>query len=351
MLHIHNLPDDINALESILNKIIRVKLSIDYKKLFMINLFLLPKELCQIIFQFLHFIPIITIGKDNIIINTYDTHIFCEELFCASNSDKIITKRIKQLYVKGTCYVSLGLENNEAYLWNNGEYYTYEKRISKNIKQIYTYIDDDSSDFYFQSSLSDNMIYQIDLNEHSYMLDNGNITEITDETPFAMISCGKNHTFYLLKNGTIHAEGDNTQGQLGLGHNSSVDDVVKVDFDLKIAQVCCGDNFTLIRTINGEIYGCGDNKYCMIDFFGDDDFSIFFFIKISIPYFNDNEKIIHIDCYPTKYSAVLTDQGHVYTWGCGFYGNLDVDKIIGITCCKNYVICIRYDETIRIIPI
>lgn len=338
MARIYDMPNTGDDLERELNALAKIKLRTDYEKLFVINqIYLfhsLPKELVRITYQMIYSRMIISAGMDNIIVNIYESHIFCKNLWGKHRTIKKINKikkmipsKIKQLFIHDRYFVWLSM-NGEAYLWD-----PYDKSrigtISKNIQYICKYYDDDRSDFFFQSFLPDNVIYQINLNEY-YLFGGNDYCEITDETPYEMISCGTNHVMYLLKDGIMYAEGDNSCGQLCLDHTNSIgDDPVKVEIDSKISHVCCGDNFTLCKTTDDKIL-----IYGVLSRFRSD----------------VNEKIKIIGC-SNSYAIALTDCDYLYVWGYNWYRMIYMTGIVEVVCYSLYIICMLYDETVHVISI
>src|SRR5579863_9095886 len=85
MARIYDMPNTGDDLERELNALAKIKLRTDYEKLFVINqIYLfhsLPKELVRITYQMIYSRMIISAGMDNIIVNIYESHIFCKNLW------------------------------------------------------------------------------------------------------------------------------------------------------------------------------------------------------------------------------------------------------------------------------
>lgn len=66
----------------------------------------------------------------------------------------------------------------------------------------------------------------------------------------------------VLTNGSMFAEGENKNGQLGLGRNVSVaDGSVMVPISFKAVAVDAGNDFTMALDENGNLHGTGRNLY------------------------------------------------------------------------------------------
>ena len=57
--------------------------------------------------------------------------------------------------------------------------------------------------------------------------------------------CGYNHTVTLSNDGTLHYFGQNSEVQLGLGHNNDVSVPTPIPNLPKINQISCGSYFTV----------------------------------------------------------------------------------------------------------
>ena len=79
----------------------------------------------------------------------------------------------------------------------------------------------------------------------------------------AQVSCGKEHTVALDRQGNVYSWGLNTQGALGLGQQIPATDkpqIVDKLLEADITQVSCGNNFTLFLTGRNEVKACGNNQ-------------------------------------------------------------------------------------------
>ena len=349
MLQIHDMPNKADVLEKELNAIIKIKLKKDYEKLFIIReIYLrhdLPKEIVWITFKMVYSVTMINAGTNNIVVNTYESHIFCKELCdMAIDINKMIPSRVKQLFIEDRYIISLDMNgevyfisldmNGELYSWNSHEY---EKIvISKNIQYICQYYDG-STNFFLQSFSPNNLVRQIRMNEPigSHYLDYDEDEIINENLPYEMISCGSCHIIYLLKDGTVNAEGYNTNGQLCLGHDHHVgDDTMLVNLNSKISQVCCCQYSTILKTVDNELLIYGD-----------------FCTGYDIPLINSYGKNQIIRC-SDSYIVTLSDNDRIHVWDRYWYAEIiGMNKIIEIVCYSAYIILISHDETIRVVSL
>ena len=121
---------------------------------------------------------------------------------------------------------------------------------------------------------------------------------------------------------SIFGQGNNTNGQLGIGNYISIDIPIRINNlkQLKITQIACGVGHTIALTDNNLIYAWGrfykpENKNDIIMSTSGD-----------YPYPTlieslSNESIIKIAA-GNNHSMAITELGELYTWGEGIYGQL-----------------------------
>lgn len=100
---------------------------------------------------------------------------------------------------------------------------------------------------------------------------------INNNIPIRAIIAGAFHTILLLSNNEVYVCGNNTFGQLGLGHATCQKTFTQLSLkpihlqsklqqilsnkNIGIKQIAAGDDHTLIQLNNGELYGCGHSGY------------------------------------------------------------------------------------------
>ena len=94
--------------------------------------------------------------------------------------------------------------------------------------------------------------------------DSINIPYVLSKDKFVIaVKCGLYHTIFLTKTGDLYSGGDNLCGQLGLGHNANRDHPQKISLRticVPIKSIHCGHYYTMILTDSGKIYVWGDNS-------------------------------------------------------------------------------------------
>nr|AKN21710.1 NEK8-1 [Schmidtea mediterranea] len=86
------------------------------------------------------------------------------------------------------------------------------------------------------------------------------IVAVLRNVKVSTVSCGNSHTAVLDIYNKLYIFGDNSYGQIGLGHTKTHKDVnksSKVFAGKKIEKISCGDYFTIVSTTNNEIFGWG----------------------------------------------------------------------------------------------
>jgi RCC1 and BTB domain-containing protein len=134
------------------------------------------------------------------------------------------------------------------------------------------------------------------------------------------ISCGDYHVLALTKSGKCFSWGHNNYGQLGNGTQTDNNKPKLINALLNeiVVQIVCGYFQSFVLTKSGDLKGFGYNRFGVIGCGN----NINQLIPIKIYGFND-EKIVSIAC-GAAHSLVLTDVGHVYSWGYNGFGQLGI---------------------------
>ena len=120
---------------------------------------------------------------------------------------------------------------------------------------------------------------------------------------------------------SIFGQGNNVNGQLGIGNYISTDLTIRVNQlkKIKITQIACGVGHVLALTNNNLIYSWGrfykqENKKEKSSTSGD-------YSSPQLIESLSNESIIKISA-GNNHSMAITELGELYTWGEGIYGQL-----------------------------
>lgn len=123
------------------------------------------------------------------------------------------------------------------------------------------------------------------------------------------IIVSRHHTFALNQAGIVYAWGENSSGQLGLGHNENCHTPQQLGAlqDKYITHLSTSNQHTLALTITGEVYAWGDNTYGQLGLGHKEDCLIPQKIELPVP-------IVAIVARE-YYSLALAQTGDVYAWG------------------------------------
>lgn len=133
------------------------------------------------------------------------------------------------------------------------------------------------------------------------------------------VSAGGHHSLLLTKDGEIYSFGNNTSGQLGLGDNNNRNIPTLVSahsFNKKhIVQVSAGYAHSLVLTEESTVYSFGSGSQGRLGLGDTNNRNIPTLITTN--YFN-NLSISYVSA-GRFYSLVLTDTGHIYSFGDIYY--------------------------------
>ena len=145
---------------------------------------------------------------------------------------------------------------------------------------------------------------------------NGTTTTIP-ATNIIAVSCGDIHTAILKSDGTVYTFGRNNEGQLGLGDTTQRNTPTQIQGHEDIIEVSCGLYHTAIVKSNGTVYTFGRNNDGQLGL-GDSGSGTERTTPTQIQGFED---IIAVSC-GDYHTAILKNDGTVYTFGWNYYGQL-----------------------------
>eukprot|EP00916_Digyalum_oweni_P013075 GHVL01021502.1.p1 GENE.GHVL01021502.1~~GHVL01021502.1.p1 ORF type:complete len:438 (-),score=88.76 GHVL01021502.1:2076-3389(-) len=143
---------------------------------------------------------------------------------------------------------------------------------------------------------------------------------------FQSVICGDKHTLGLTCDGEVWAWGDNSENQCGAASCRSDFPPTKLTTPLgaKITQLATGYYHNLALTESGKVLSWGSHQGGALGIKGlTEDITTPTYINDSI---FDKKKVKKIGA-GKSYSAALTEDGEIYTWGMDKYGELGVGKI------------------------
>ncbi|XP_006111115.2 E3 ISG15--protein ligase HERC5 [Pelodiscus sinensis] len=132
------------------------------------------------------------------------------------------------------------------------------------------------------------------------------------------IACGDHHSMALSKGGELFTWGQNSYGQLGTGKHLSTCEPQLVEElrDIPLAQIAAGGAHSLALSLSGAVYSWGKNDFGQLGL-GDTE------NKYNPSYIRalEHKKTVYISC-GGEHTAVLSQDGLVYTFGAGDFGQL-----------------------------
>ncbi|XP_054456253.1 probable E3 ubiquitin-protein ligase HERC6 [Anoplopoma fimbria] len=141
------------------------------------------------------------------------------------------------------------------------------------------------------------------------------------QIPVIQVACGNSHSLALTTGGDVFSWGLNSHGQLGLGKEVGlqyVPDLVTALNGVAVTQISAGATHTLFLTLPGLVYCCGANKSGQLGLNRVDEKGRF---NICMVPALRPLGVSFISC-GEAHSTVLTQDGKVFTFGEGRYGQL-----------------------------
>ena len=137
------------------------------------------------------------------------------------------------------------------------------------------------------------------------------------------VAAGYAHTACVTEAGCLYTWGSGTRGRLGQGTEEgtcvpTLHEISGAPAESKMVQVVAGDAFTAAVTADGALYTWGDGSHGKLGH-GDE-------ASICVPMLVDKEylggvRVVQVAA-GSRHMACLTEDGSLYTWGCSPCGQL-----------------------------
>ena len=133
------------------------------------------------------------------------------------------------------------------------------------------------------------------------------------------VSCATWHTAAITQDGAVFTWGNGTNGKLG---HSDEEDQLKPkkieELEYKVIQISCGDFHTAVLDENGIIYTWGEGNYGQL---GHGTAISQHNKPLAIANGLQGKKMVQVAC-GANHTAALTDKGQLFSWGCAVNGRL-----------------------------
>eukprot|EP01129_Flabellula_baltica_P016369 TRINITY_DN8686_c0_g1_i1.p1 TRINITY_DN8686_c0_g1~~TRINITY_DN8686_c0_g1_i1.p1 ORF type:complete len:369 (+),score=65.34 TRINITY_DN8686_c0_g1_i1:289-1395(+) len=149
-----------------------------------------------------------------------------------------------------------------------------------------------------------------------------NCFEIVDvDEDIISVHSGGSYLIFLTSEGNLYCIGDNTYGQLGLGHVKRIYEISKVETVENIISIDCGYFHSVALDAEYNVWVWGYNGNCEL--------------AREFPWILENptkmdslpENVRKVIC-GYQHTLVLTEDGDLWSWGNNVYGQLGIDEQI-----------------------
>nr|XP_044999450.1 E3 ISG15--protein ligase HERC5 [Jaculus jaculus] len=155
--------------------------------------------------------------------------------------------------------------------------------------------------------------------EYNYNIENARFQSILQEKSIIQIACGDYHSLALSKGGELFAWGQNLDGQLGVGStcpSTPVPQTVEHLAGVPLVQISAGEAHSMALSMSGKVYSWGRNGCGQLGLGHTEKQDSPSLIEAL-----DNQRIEFLSC-GGSHTALLTQDGLLFTFGAGKYGQL-----------------------------
>ncbi|XP_066595212.1 E3 ubiquitin-protein ligase HERC2 [Prorops nasuta] len=128
------------------------------------------------------------------------------------------------------------------------------------------------------------------------------------------------HNLALTQDGTVYSWGNGSGGQLGHGDTNSYDEpkIIEALLDKYIVYIACGSTYSAALSANGELYTWGRGNYGRLGHRNSDDVMVPTLVTAL-----NGHRVEHVSCGSgDSQTLCVTASGIVFSWGDGDYGKL-----------------------------
>lgn len=129
------------------------------------------------------------------------------------------------------------------------------------------------------------------------------------------VACGNHHVLVLCGDGSVWSWGYNDCGEIGRGHKHVVKEPRKMELDgIKVEDIACGHQFSALVTVDGSLLMFGDNSSGQLGLGHND--------QVLVPTkVTGLQDVVEVSC-GREHTVAICSNGSIFAWGNNDYGQL-----------------------------
>lgn len=131
------------------------------------------------------------------------------------------------------------------------------------------------------------------------------------------VACGNHHVLVLCGDGSVWSWGYNDCGEIGRGHKHVVKEPRKMELNgIEVVNIACGHQFSALVTVDGSLLMFGDNSSGQLGLGHNDQV----LVPTKVTALQDYD-VVEVSC-GREHTVAICSNGSIFAWGNNDYGQL-----------------------------